>query len=366
MPRDLMSIVEEMIADGHFRRLLRNPRAQFGTSRRRYLGAEILPEREVTSNAYTEDAIRFRTLVANDGTRYSPAQKKASGILVGSFKVELGYQDIATEMDARTYDALRAYLNNNSDIEAMARMANWVDGAVNRALIERTEVQRWQAILDAQVVREGDNGYREILDYPNPAGQRANVGGDWADPSYDAWLDIEERVQFLTDKGYTVSRIITSTKALSLLRANAKVAARVGAVAVAGDGTLTTVAGTITRDRLNALASESGLPKFETYDLRYQTEGENPRFMRDTAMTFVSQTGRDEDIDYPEGENFTVPDVAGYVAIGTGAGQAEPGRAVNVEVFRNKPPRIEAEGWQASLPVLADPEAIATLDGIGE
>lgn len=365
MPLDLMTLVNQMMTEGQFRRILRNVRAQFGTSRRRYLGAEILPEREVPVNAYTESAIRFRSVIANDGTRYSPAQKKANGVLIGSFKVDLGHQDIATEMDAQTYDALRMYLGNDSDMEAMARMANWIDGAVNRPLIESVERARWQAVLDAQVIRAGDNGYMEPVGYPDPVGQRVNTGGDWTDPTYDPWPDIEERVQFLIDKGYTVSRIITSRKALSVLRANPKIGARAGSVIVdTSTGNLTTLTGTITMERLNALASESGLPKFESYDLRYESETSSGRFFREDAMAFISQTGRDENIDYPEGEAFYVPDVVGYVALGTGAGQNEPGRTVNVEVFKNKPPRIEAEGWQASLPVITDPEAIAVLNGV--
>mgnify|MGYP003422155071 FL=1 len=102
---DIASLVRTLMDDGSVAALALNPAAQFGIAPRRYVGAELLPERMVPENAYREDAIRYRTVIANDGTRYSPSQKK-SGEIVGSFLVELGNSDIAREFTARDYDAL--------------------------------------------------------------------------------------------------------------------------------------------------------------------------------------------------------------------------------------------------------------------
>ena len=44
--------------------------------------------------------------------------------------------------------------------------------------------------------------------------------------------------------------------------------------------------------------------------------------------------------------------------------QAAPGRVIRSEAFESKPPRIEAEGWQTSLPVVTDPEAVAVIESI--
>jgi hypothetical protein len=54
----------------------------------------------------------------------------------------------------------------------------------------------------------------------------------------------------------------------------------------------------------------------------------------------------------------------GYTAIGRGAGQASNGRVIRAEAFDNKPPRIEAEGWQTALPVITEPEALAVISSI--
>jgi hypothetical protein len=60
-----------------------------------------------------------------------------------------------------------------------------------------------------------------------------------------------------------------------------------------------------------------------------------------------------------------VGDTLGYTAIGRAAGQSNSGRVIKVRpVPDKKPPRVEGEGWQASFPVLADPEAVTVITGI--
>src|SRR5215207_7246349 len=101
---DIATLVNQLMTDGTVRTLALNTGAQFGLAPRTYLGAGLLPERLVEESAYREEAIRYRTVIANDGTRYSPSQKKGAEIL-GSFLVELGNSDITTEFTARAYDA---------------------------------------------------------------------------------------------------------------------------------------------------------------------------------------------------------------------------------------------------------------------
>ena len=107
---DIAGLVNQLMTDGTVPTLALNPQAQFGIAPRRYLGAELLPERAVDENAYREESIIYRTVIANDGTRYSPTQKKGAA-LIGSFLVELGNSDIATEFTSRDYDALLRMLD---------------------------------------------------------------------------------------------------------------------------------------------------------------------------------------------------------------------------------------------------------------
>ena len=77
----------------------------------------------------------------------------------------------------------------------------------------------------------------------------------------------------------------------------------------------------------------------------------------------LATTGRDATLDLGDSEQL-LTDTLGYTAIGRAAGQAQPGRVVRMEAFDNKPPRIEGEAWQTSLPVITEPEAIGVIAAI--
>lgn len=358
---DLFTLVQQMIANGQFAALAGNPLAQFGPQRQ-YLGATILPERLVAENLYYEASIRYRTVIANDGTRYSPAQKKASGELVGEFLVELGDQDIARELSGRDYDALLKLLASTASVAAVDFMVGWTDRTVNQALIEKTELQRWQALVGASVVRVGDNGYTETVSYPNPAGHRAAAGGAWTSDAYDPYADISAMADLLADKGYTLSRIITSRAVVSILARNAKIQERVAPVRVLA---ASNVFGRVGAQEINGAFQADNLPPIETYDLLYRDQVGSARFLPAGTMVFIADTGIDGSLDLGDAARF-LPNqgTLGYTAIGRAVGQTAPGRVIRAEVKQDKPPRVEAEGWMTSLPVVTEPEGVAVIHTI--
>jgi hypothetical protein len=360
---DFLALVNQLMDDGTVRTLALNAAAQFGIAPRAYTGATLLPERTVDDNAYREEAIRYRTVIANDGTRYSPAQKKGANI-VGSMLVELGNSDIATEFTSRDLDALIRVLGRNLDLEAAAQLTNWLERTVNLALVEKNELQRWQAIVDASVVRTGDNGYTETVSYPNPANHRAAAGGTWSSDAYDPFSDILTMADLLESKGYTVGRIITSRTVLSLMAGNDKVKTRTGIATINTSGQIAATPGRASRDAINMALERDGLPPIETYDLQYRTQTGTGYFLSRAAFVLVATTGRDETIDLGDSEDLTLNDTLGYVGVGRAAGQGAPGRVARMEAKMDKPPRIEAEGWQTSLPVITDPEGLAVITGI--
>lgn len=360
---DFLALVNQLMTDGTVPTLAVNEAAQFGIAPRAYVGATLLPERTVEENAYREEAIRYRTIIANDGTRYSPAQKKGADI-VGSMLVELGNSDIAREFTARDLDALIRILGRNLDEQAAINLTNWLDRTVNLALVEKNELQRWQAIVDASVVRQGDNAYSETVSYPNPANHRAAAGGTWSSDAYDPFTDILAMADLLAGKGYTVNRIITGRTIVSILAGNDKVKARTGLPVVNVAGTIAVSQSRATLDAMNLALGRDGLPPIETYDLQYRTQTGTGYFLSRTAFVMVATTGRDETIDRGDGDDLTLNDTLGYVGIGRAAGQGAPGRVVRMEAKMDKPPRIEAEGWQTSLPVITEPEAIAVIHTI--
>lgn len=360
---DLNSLIRTLSSDGTLRRVALNVRTQFGTPTRRYIGAELMPERLVPENMFKESGIKYRSVIANSGTRYSPVQLKG-GALVGEMEVSLAEADIGSQLTARDYDALLAALGRNASMDAVAQIVRFVETTVNRPLVELLEKQRWQAIVGAQVELRGDNGYSEDVVYSNPTGHRANAGGVWGNDSYDPFDDIFAMHQKLADKGYSVSRIITSRNVVSIMGGNDKVKTRAGHLKVAVGGSITVMGGRATLAAINGSLAEDGLPPIEVYDLQYQHRTGSSRFMPNNVMVLVAQTGRDEEMFVGPDTIELVPDTLGYVGIGRAAGQSAPGRVIRLESFDNKPPRVESEGWMTALPVIAEPEAIAVIQAI--
>lgn len=368
---DLLTLVRTMQQDGTVATIARNPMAQFGPPARQYLGATLLPERLVPLNAYRERNIRYRTVIANNGTRYSPTQLKDDNSMVGSMLVELAETDIARQFTAEDYDAFLTLLATRPSMDAVAALVNWLDVTINRALLDLNEKQRWQAIVDASVVLSGDNGYAETVSYSNPAGHRVNAAGTWSSDAYDPYTgDILPQVQLLADKGYTVNRMIASRKVATILARNAKIQAMVGGrITVTTGGALaSTPRPLISLADLNGVFNADGLPSLETYDAQYFDYAGAHRFLSDAAFVLVATTGREVTVTetryYENGEIPLLDNTLGYQAIGRAAGQEAPGRVIRMFPKEDKPVRIEAEGYSTTLPVLLEPEAIAVIKTI--
>ncbi len=231
-------------------------------------------------------------------------------------------------------------------------------------MIEAEELQRWEAICGASVVRRGDNGYEETITYPNPTGHRVAAGGTWSLDTYDPFEDIFNRVNFLRGKGYDVNRIITSSNVVSIMANNDEVRARAGTVNVV-NGAFQVNASSASIDAINGQLKSNSLPNIETYDLRTTlSDGTMQRFMPNDVMVFACLTGRDETIDVSATEQKIVSDTLGYMAVGVPTGALEPGRTIYVEPRNTKPRMVYAEGYEMTLPVLLDPEAFAVITGI--
>lgn len=367
---DISTLVSRMSLAGDFEFIARNPLAQFGVPGRRYIGAEILPERTVEANSYTEEFIRYRSIIANSGTRYSPVQYK-KGALAGSMQVTLANSDIGNDLTSRELDALIRILGRRMDVQAAAQLTNFLDATINVPLVERNEAMRWQALTAASVALRGDNNYTEDVAYSNPSGNRVAASAAWSNNATDPFLDIFAIRTAAAAKGFTIKRIVTSTAITSILGNNAKVQARTGRAVVAIGGTGVSIAnGSATLSEINAQLGADNLPAIETYDLMYRTLTGATRFLPAGYMVFICDTARDPSLDL--GDTYAnAPEildqlnaVVGYVGIGFAAGQSTQGRAIWSEAYNNKPPRVEAEGWQTSLPVITDPDAVFCITGI--
>ena len=363
---DLSTVIESLLADGSLAYVRTNPLAQFGPRSRPYLGPTILPERLVPANSFEEMDIQYRTVIANDGERYSPAQIKASGQIVGSMEVVLGNQDIALEMTPADYDAVVKYLRtltgaNPTFEDAANRIIQLANSAV-AGILMLNEKQRWAAIENASVVRVGNNGFTETVSYPNPAGHRAAAGGTWSSDAYDPMTDILAMQELFAGKGLTVRRMIASTAVARILTNNAKMQARFAPVRVLSSGS--DYFSALTNDGINAGFGAMGLPPLETYDAVWRDQTSTGKMLSTTKFVMIADTDREEIIE--DGDTYIPLDnVAGYYAVGTPGGQPAPGRALELDMGKGKGATIRVESWQTGLPILSSPESFAVIHTIG-
>jgi len=365
---DLIGLLQALADDGSLDFIMHNPLAQFGTKSRKYLGATLLPEKTVTHNKFREEGVKFRSVIANSGTRYSPVQLKGN-VLTAGFDVELSYSDIGSQLKGQEYDALinmlRRFDSMQGEIgmQAMLAITGWIEATLNRPLVELNEKLRMDCLVDAQCVLVGDNGYTETVQYSDPSGHRFAAADSWADDTKDPMDDLALVADKFSEKGYVAKRCLAPRPVITALMKNEQMRKRAGTLAITG-GTVVGQSARVSMAALNAIMTDNGLPPIEPYDLRYTTaEGSGYMLKRD-VMLFTAETDEEMPIDLGDGELMTLENLQGYTAIGFGAGQISAGRTLFTETHRDKPPRIEGQAWQASLPVVTQPEGIIVIKDI--
>jgi hypothetical protein len=229
-------------------------------------------------------------------------------------------------------------------------------------MVELNEKQRWEAMVNKAVVITGDNGYVETINYPKFP-ELVLAGTDWTDPaSADPFLNIFTIVDAMAARGVTIREIVTGRRMITALANHPKVQARAGSVLVVNTGgTLQGISGRASLDAINGALSKEGLPNIVQYDLQYRTQTGSGFFLPRNAMVLIGQSDSEERIDLGDGQYRTVEGTLGYEAVGRGVGRPAPGRFILVEAKTDKPPRVQGQGWQTSLPVIQEPELIGVI-----
>ncbi len=358
---DLSTLVANAVATNQVNLVANNPASQFGTADRPLVGATLAPEVTQEQNSYTEQGIRYRSIVVNDGTRYSPVQIKGN-VLAASMDVKLADQDIGSEFTAREYDALLALLRNGSDMQGMAAVINWLDRTITRPLVIKEEVMRWQMWVDALVLLRGDNGYREDVPYSNPTSQRVTASAAFSDDTVDPMDVFLERNLFLRGKGYRINRIFWSTTVATAFASNLKVKQRLGPALLTNAGVLIGATGAATTEQVGGLFRSFGLPVPEINDEQYQTSTGTQFYLKRNRVVFFASTDLEREVQLNPDRIVFLRNTNGYTGVGRAAGQPTPGRVIKLKVIDDtKPPRIEAQGWQTTFPVNQEPESVATV-----
>lgn len=369
----LTELLNELQSSGAIADLINDPAAQFGTGEIPYLGAQLLPEQLRDENMYKETQVKYRSFVAQAGSYYSPAQLNPAGELVGTFNVELGKTDQADQVTAQDYKNLMKLLNRKQSKEALLAALRWFDTHILRPILDLNEKYRWDALINALVVRMGSNGYLENVQYPNPVGHRpaAISGGTASNPagwyetdgSYDPFEDIFAIADMFSKKGYRLKRMLTGGRRLgSVLGKNPVVRERTSRITISTAGQIEAQPGRATAAQINAFLNEEGIPSLEIYDKTYHTRVNGEQlYIPDNKIVFLCNTGRSESVDLGERGVLELENTLGYFGIGTTAQSFTPERTFNVEERNLYPGGFYSEGIQVGLPVTLHPEAIAVL-----
>lgn len=380
---------QQLKDEGYFERIGLNPLAQFGSEEQPLLGARYLPEILVPENSFEETQIRYRTQPALDGTRYGAAQMQKNGALVGSLKVDLGSTDTAGEMTGQDHDGLVKLLMRNADQQGIAQVVRWVDNMLIRPHVIKNELQRWQAIIKAEVVREGSGGYNETVSYYAPSGHRPEVPGGtvgapagWYLGTYDPFDDIFAGKEKLAGLGFEVTDIICNANLVSVLRKNSTVATRTSSVRVDGSGQIQGTTGYVSNAVINQVLADNALPPITTYNAGYQSETGFKRYLDlDSTHDYMIMLGRtmrmwdmvtdygsrvegtsgDFDREAIGAEDLTIGSTLGYYGVGRNVGAGGSGRTIYTEVQEKKPKGYYGEAYQMGLPVITEPEAIYVI-----
>ncbi len=356
---DLAKIIADKLADGSITSFVNDARAGFALtmpdgSTVDYVGARYLPlvNRE---NAFDEDGIYFRSVIAYDATRYAPVVPRG-GMESEPISVRLRTNDTGAQLTGRDYDVIvqLARLNRIDGVERI--LQDFLLTQIIKPLNDLIEKQRWAAIADGIVKRRGDSGYQEDVPYANPAGHRATIPSGtnaapagWYDPAYSILNDIFA----MADKLGVVTDIITSRRILSLMSMNNEIKAYGGMAVTNVNGQTQTLSGRVLSDSIDNILRSNGLPGITLHEATYeQLNGARVRYLRDTAFVMLNSSSIDPVVvsDRPE---LIAPTTLGFVGNGIATAQTTNGKAVYLRVNGNrKAPNVECEGTQVSLPIL--------------
>lgn len=367
LQHDINTLLLQLSDKGAFDGLANNPQLQFTADGQELLFSSLMPERLVDRNEFKEDGIRFKTLMANDSTRYSPPVKRGNAIL-SSTVVSLADSDIAAELTMQAYESFIRTLTA-SPMQAVANLLRFFETGVAMPLAILREKYRADIFDKGYIERRGANDFYELVKVPEITGHRITVL-DWANPATSILGSLKSIKRMLNNKGYQITQMITTSDVVEDYMVTNNEIRQYGLMVInsapGGGGQQTIALPTMSEQQivLSALAANS-LPSPTVYDHGYDTLGGSDigykKFLNKKVI-LVCNSGRSQDMDMGDNTNLVLPNTLGYTAIGVTTGQLQPGVRTKVTNYDGKDARIEAYGWQTAFPVLQDPEAYVVID----
>lgn len=362
---DLATLIEKAIDEEKFVELFSDNLTQFidFQNRQPYLGSLLLPDMLKTENKYDEQDFQFKSIVADDTGRYDPAVKKKRAAR-RSLSVSFGHYNIGTDIVANEIDHINELLNMGSDEQAMTYLTNLVRLLGRKAVQDKREIHKMEAIVEARTTLVGANGREFVLNQSDPAGHRFAANGNWSDDTYNPITgDVLPAIDILEDLGMQVRGMYCRRKASRLLQGNEQVRTNVF-------GNINFVPPTqVSLDAISAYLSNqrdnvTDLPPIRTYNKTYDTQTETRHFLPDDVFVIVARTPRDYSIAIEDGEDLLIQSTLGYYGIGKPQARTQPGDVIQVRLHNELPMYIELVAFGCGAPVIQEPTALVVINGI--
>ena len=366
---DLKSIVEELEEQGEFDKTTRNPLAQFGNQARgrNLLGAQLLPERmrDPHDNSFTDEDFEIRTVIGQDTTRYSAVEKR-SRVESEPRDVFLGELEAGALLTAQQIDSLNRILKRSGVEVTKEAMVSLVERLGIGGLMDKKELQRWEAIVFGQIMITGSGKKERIVNFPNPTGHRFAANGLWSDDAYNPFEDLTTGYQILEEAGHPLRAMFCRGKIWAYLQKNATVSSKVGTLIVNDLNQLETRNSLVERSKIQLYLQSEGFPPFTVYNLDYYTPTGKGYFLPDDLVVMIGSTPKQYELtNEADGAELLLYDTLGYFEVGTAQAQDEAKDVLHAYYHEKKPASIEVEAYGTGVTNIQENEAIVVINEIG-
>lgn len=315
--------------------------------------SKYLPDRQVndiealiTSVTRTNRTAQFRAYDTETpiGSRDSWS-RKAIGL------PPLGQKTVITEEERIRLEALRT----GGSVVQQYIDAIYDDAKLNTdAVLWRMELARGDVLVDGKFTLAGENGLTLEADFGVPNTHIVNAATVWTDTANaDPIADLRAWVEVWADdnQGAEPGIALMSRKRVSNLMNNAKIRALFA--------TLIGSPSLVTRDSVNRVLADQGLPRIETYDSQVSVGGVTTRIIPQDKVIILPENA--SDLGYTAwGITAEAMELAGG-SNPTLTFEQTPG-LVGVVLKDGDPVRTWTKVGAVGMPVITDPNAILIAD----
>lgn len=116
-------------------------------------------------------------------------------------------------------EQLQMYINNGvPDDDGLIKWVLDDMGRLSESVVTRTKIAKGN-LMSTGIMKIKENNLDMVIDFGIPAEQKVAFG-DWSDPEYDIFSDIQRAIKILKDQGKIANRMLTSDTQVQRMRKN--------------------------------------------------------------------------------------------------------------------------------------------------